>query len=110
MPVRPDGKLLQIRNTKTLNQISASSLQTLAGLVAGGHGTMLLPEIAFADNEGRSGLAILRLANPCPDRTISLVMKSQNAGTMNTVKLEQELMKAGEQKTTETRAKLSTRR
>lgn len=94
---------------ETLNQIGASSLQTLAGLVAGGYGTTLLPEIAFADNEGRSELAILQLANPCPDRTISLVMKSQNVATMNTAKLEQVLMKAGEQKTAETRTKLSTR-
>lgn len=39
---------------QTLNQIGASSLQTLAGLVAGDYGTRLLPEITFADNEGRS--------------------------------------------------------
>ena len=99
----------QYATQETLNQIGASSLHTLAGLVAGGYGTTLLPEIAFADTEGRSELAILRLADPCPERTISLVMKSQNAATMDTAKLEQVLIDAGTQKTTETRAKLSAR-
>lgn len=99
----------QYATQETLNQIGASSLHTLAGLVAGGYGTTLLPEIAFADTEGRSELAILRLADPCPDRTISLVMKSQNAATLDTAQLEQVLRQAGTQKTDETRAKLAAR-
>jgi LysR family hydrogen peroxide-inducible transcriptional activator len=100
----------QYATKETLNQIGASSLHTLAGLVAGGYGTTLLPEIAFADTEGRSELAILRLAEPSPDRTISMVMTAQNDATMDTAMLEQVLKNAGTQKTTETRAKLSARR
>jgi LysR family hydrogen peroxide-inducible transcriptional activator len=100
----------QYATKETLNQIGASSLHTLAGLVAGGYGTTLLPEIAFADTEGRSELAILRLAEPSPDRTISMVMTAQNHATMDTAMLEQVLKNAGTQKTTETRAKLSARR
>lgn len=99
----------QYATQETLNQIGASSLHTLAGLVAGGYGTTMLPEIAFGDTEGRSELAILRLAEPCPDRTISLVMKSQNTATLDTAKLEQVLRDAGIQKTAETRAKLAMR-
>ncbi len=100
----------QYATQETLNQIGASSLHTLAGLVAGGYGTTLLPEIAFTDTEGRSELTILRLAEPCPDRTVSLVMKTQNCATMDTAKLEQVLADAGTQKTTETRTKLIARK
>ncbi len=99
----------QYATQETLNQIGASSLHTLAGLVASGYGTTLLPEIAFADTEGRSELTILRLAEPSPDRTISLVIRTQNADTMDTTHLEQLLQQAGQQKTTETRTKLSAR-
>lgn len=99
----------QYATQETLNQIGASSLHTLAGLVAGGYGTTLLPEIAFADTEGRSELTILRLAEPSPDRTVSLVMKTQNCATMDTAKLEQVLADAGTLKTTETRTKLIAR-
>ncbi len=99
----------QYATQETLNQIGASSLHTLAGLVAGGYGTTLLPEIAFTDTEGRAELAILRLADPCPDRTISLVMKSQNSASLDTAKLEQVLKDEGKQKTTETRNKLAAR-
>ena len=94
---------------ETLNQIGASSLHTLSGLVAGGYGTTLLPEIAFANTEGRSELAILQLADPSPERTISLVIKSQNEASMNIAKLERILIEAGTQKIKETRAKLSAR-
>lgn len=100
----------QYATQETLNQIGASSLHTLAGLVAVGYGTTLLPEIAFADTEGRPELTILRLAEPSPERTISLVMESKNAATLDTSRLEQALTDAGTQKTSETRAKLSARK
>ena len=49
------------------------------------------------------------VADPSPERTISLVIKSQNEASMNIAKLERILIEAGTQKIKETRAKLSAR-
>lgn len=96
----------QYATQESLNQIGASSLHTLAGLVAGGYGITLLPEIAYADTEGRSDLTILRLADPCPERTISLVCKTQNLASMNIEELRNALIEAGVEKTKQTRNQL----
>lgn len=66
--------ICRFTSTETLNQIGASSLQTLIGLSAGGYGVTLVPEIALADNQ-TPNLRYLRLATPEPDRTVRLVVK-----------------------------------
>jgi len=54
--------------------VRASSLSTLAQMVAGGLGVTLLPASAAAV-EGRSGLALLRFRAPEPSRELGLVWR-----------------------------------
>jgi LysR family hydrogen peroxide-inducible transcriptional activator len=82
-------------STETLNQIGASSLQTLLGLTAGGYGATLLPRIAVDIGLSALPIQILRLAAPEPDRTIRLVSKSNLKGAMQLDQLKDILSKAG---------------
>ncbi len=81
--------------TETLNQIGASSLQTLLGLTAGGYGVTLLPEIAVDAGLASLPVKLLRLAAPEPDRTIRLVTKKSLMHTMELGILPQILADAG---------------
>ncbi len=81
--------------TETLNQIGASSLQTLLGLAAGGYGATLLPEIAVDASLAALPIKILRLAAPEPDRTIRLVSKSNLKAAMQLDLLVSVLNQAG---------------
>ncbi|NAZ36887.1 LysR substrate-binding domain-containing protein [Rubellimicrobium sp. CFH 75288] len=54
--------------------LGASSLGTLCGLVAGGYGLTLLPEIAVP-TEARAGLCLARFAAPEPARTLCLAVR-----------------------------------
>jgi LysR family hydrogen peroxide-inducible transcriptional activator len=68
-------------------EFRATSLATLAQMVAGGAGVTLLPEIAVA-TEGRGApLLIRRFAEPAPRRTIGLVWRrgSPVAGALKKV-------------------------
>ncbi len=56
----------------------ATSLATLAQMVAGGAGVTLLPRIALPVENRRSELAIRRLASPEPHRTIALVWRPRS--------------------------------
>lgn len=80
---------------ETLNQIGASSLQTLLGLTAGGYGATLLPEIAVDAGLKALPIKVLRLAAPEPDRTIRLVSKSNLKGAMKLDRLASILSTAG---------------
>ncbi len=84
--------------TETLNQIGASSLQTLLGLTAGGYGATLLPEIAVDAGLNALPIQILRLSAPEPDRIIRLVSKSNLKGAMQLDQLASVLAEAGAQK------------
>ncbi len=53
----------------------ATSLTTLAQMVASGAGVTLLPKLAVATEARRSRLAVRRLAEPAPHRTIALVWR-----------------------------------
>lgn len=66
--------ICRFTSKETLNQIGASSLQTLIGLSAGGYGVTLVPEIALRDSQ-IANLSYLRLAKPEPDRTVRFVIK-----------------------------------
>ncbi|MDR6263654.1 MULTISPECIES: LysR substrate-binding domain-containing protein [Rhodobacterales] len=99
----------QYATQETLNQIGASSLQTLAGLAAAGYGATLIPEIAFQDTEFKGPLAVLRIAPPEPERNISFVTKIHMEKTMDSVELERIFAEAGALKTKETREKLAAR-
>jgi len=53
----------------------ATSLPTLAQMVAAGAGVTLLPELALATEARRSDLSVRRLGDPAPHRTIALVWR-----------------------------------
>lgn len=56
-------------------EFRATSLSTLAQMVAGGGGVTLLPELAVPTEAGRSGLSVRRFAAPAPCRTIALAWR-----------------------------------
>ena len=56
-------------------EFRATSLSTLAQMVAGGSGVTLLPELAVPTETGRTSLRVRRLAEPAPHRTIGLVWR-----------------------------------
>ncbi len=57
------------------HEFRATSLSTLAQVVAGGAGVTLLPELAVATESKRAELAIRPFAQPAPKRTIALVWR-----------------------------------
>ena len=57
------------------SEFRATSLTTLAQMVAGGAGVTLLPRLAVPTEATRSGLKIRRFADPPPHRTIGLVWR-----------------------------------
>jgi LysR family hydrogen peroxide-inducible transcriptional activator len=56
-------------------EFRATSLSTLAQMVAGGMGVTLLPELAVATEAKRADLSIRPFAQPAPKRTIGLVWR-----------------------------------
>jgi len=56
----------------------ATSLATLAQMVAGGSGVTLLPRLALPVENRRSELVVRRLANPEPHRTLALVWRPRS--------------------------------
>ena len=59
-------------------EFRATSLSTLAQMVAGGAGVTLLPELAVATEAKRAGLSIRPFARPAPKRTIALVWRRRS--------------------------------
>jgi LysR family hydrogen peroxide-inducible transcriptional activator len=59
-------------------EFRATSLSTLAQMVAGGAGVTLLPELALATETRRAQLVIRPLADPAPRRTIALVWRRRS--------------------------------
>ncbi|HJS57548.1 MAG TPA: LysR substrate-binding domain-containing protein [Vicinamibacteria bacterium] len=59
-------------------EFRATSLTTLAQMVAGGAGVTLLPEIAVATEANRAELSIRPFARPSPRRTIALVWRKRS--------------------------------
>jgi LysR family hydrogen peroxide-inducible transcriptional activator len=53
----------------------ATSLPTLAQMVAGGAGVTLLPALAVPTEAGRAGLRVRPFADPVPGRTVALVWR-----------------------------------
>lgn len=101
--------LCRFARQDVLNQIGASSLHTLTGLAASGYGATLLPEIALDAAMIGGPLAILRLVDPQPERTISLVAKRHMDGVMDLRALRALLAEAGALRTLETRRLLDAR-
>lgn len=56
----------------------ATSLPTLAQMVAGGAGVTLLPRLAVATENRRGGLAIRRFEEPVPSRTLAIVWRKSS--------------------------------
>lgn len=59
-------------------EFRATSLSTLAQMVAGGAGVTLLPALAVATEATRAELSIRRFAAPAPGRTIALVWRMRS--------------------------------
>jgi len=59
-------------------EFRATSLPTLAQMVAGGAGVTLLPQLAVATEAQRSGLRTRAFARPAPHRTIALVWRKRS--------------------------------
>ncbi len=75
--------ICRFTSRETLNQIGASSLQTLIGLSAGGYGVTLVPEIAAPEAAATQNLTLLHLSAPEPARTLRFVTKSNAARMPN---------------------------
>ncbi len=58
-------------------EFRATSLSTLAQMVAGGAGVTLLPRLAVPTEAERAGLRIREFADPVPSRTIALVWRKR---------------------------------
>jgi LysR family hydrogen peroxide-inducible transcriptional activator len=59
-------------------EFRATSLSTLAQMVAGGAGVTLLPRLAVATEAQRAGLRVRPFADPVPHRTIVLVWRKRS--------------------------------
>lgn len=59
-------------------EFRATSLPTLAHMVAGGAGVTVLPRLAVATEAQRAGLAVRSFAAPVPHRTIALVWRRRS--------------------------------
>ncbi len=57
----------------------ATSLPTLAQMVAGGNGITLLPRLAVSAEQRRSAIAVRAFAAPEPSRTLALVWRRKSA-------------------------------
>jgi LysR family hydrogen peroxide-inducible transcriptional activator len=57
------------------SEFRATSLSTLAQMVAGGVGVTLLPKLAVPTEATRVGLRVRPFAEPAPHRTIGLVWR-----------------------------------
>jgi LysR family transcriptional regulator, hydrogen peroxide-inducible genes activator len=65
-----------LQQVNTLNTLGVSTLSTVAGMVAAGHGITLLPEICLeVETKGRA-IAITRFVAPEPVRTIGLAWRA----------------------------------
>ena len=59
-------------------EFRATSLPTLAQMVAGGAGVTLLPRLAVATEAARAGLHVRDFARPAPQRTVALVWRPRS--------------------------------
>lgn len=59
-------------------EFRATSLSTLAQMVAGGLGVTLLPKLAVSTEAKRAGLRVRPFAKPVPHRTIALVWRKRS--------------------------------
>lgn len=59
-------------------EFRATSLATLAHMVADGAGITLLPEISVATEAKRAGLVVRTLAAPAPGRTVAIVWRKRS--------------------------------
>lgn len=69
--------LCRARGPQEIGDFRASSLGTLAQMVAGGTGLTLIPELA-CEIEGRAGLVLIPFKRPVPFRSIGLAWRAQS--------------------------------
>jgi LysR family transcriptional regulator, hydrogen peroxide-inducible genes activator len=74
-----DQALAFCANAKTRElEFRATSLSTLAQMVAGGAGVTLLPELAVPTESRRAELVIRRFVKPAPHRTVALAWRKRS--------------------------------
>lgn len=62
-----------------ISEFGATSLATLVGLVVGGHGVTLLPQMAVpAEISSRTDIATIAFAEPKPERVVGLVWRKNS--------------------------------
>lgn len=89
----------------TRRQYGASSLSTITQMVASGYGTTLLPEIAVpTEVHPGASVAVFRLDEPQPRRTIGLVWRKTSARKRDFVELGRVLTEAARETLTEATA------
>lgn len=64
-----------------INMLGASSLSTLVQMVSSGLGVTLLPEISIAQETAHGAVALVRFADPEPERVIGLAWRASSPRT-----------------------------
>jgi LysR family hydrogen peroxide-inducible transcriptional activator len=77
------------RGAREHPEFRATSLSTLAQMVASGNGITLLPELSLATEARRAPMRVRRFASPVPYRTIALVWRKHSplAATLREIAL-----------------------
>ena len=70
-----------LKQVSAVNTFGVSSLSTVAGMVAAGHGITLLPEICLEIETRGRGLVVVPFAAPEPFRTIGLAWRATSPRT-----------------------------
>ncbi|MEQ1695917.1 MAG: hydrogen peroxide-inducible genes activator [Hyphomicrobiaceae bacterium] len=65
-----------LKQVNTVNTFGVSSLATVAGMVAAGHGITLLPEICLDIEAQGRGVRVVRFVTPEPFRTLGLAWRT----------------------------------
>ncbi len=86
-----------LQHSSSVNTFGASSLSTIAEMVAGGLGVTLLPEISLAVECRGRDLSIMRFAEPEPSRQIGLAWRRSNPRVDDFVALGEIVLAAGQQ-------------
>jgi LysR family transcriptional regulator, hydrogen peroxide-inducible genes activator len=67
-----------LKQVDAVNTLGVSSLSTVAGMVAAGHGLTLLPEICLETETRDRGLTLAAFAEPQPFRTLGLAWRASS--------------------------------
>lgn len=86
-----------LKHVDTINTFGASSLSTIAEMVAGGLGITLLPELCVSVEERGRDIKLMRFVDPEPSRTIGLVWRHSSPRADDYRALGQLVLAAGQE-------------